>query len=318
MDEVTYFADDMELVVLPYGATVKSLKVRVGAEWREVVLGFRSAEEYRHDKTYQGCVVGRLVNRVRDARFSHGGRTYVLPANDGSTNLHGGQDGLSRQTWTMTLRRTVRDPITMTYVSPAGQGGFPGNLHVDVRFVLCKPATLRIEYTATVDAPCPVDLTHHLYFNLGSVSDRDLRRHRLQIEADFIQQLDETFCAKDSLMKVEGTPFDLRHSTEIGGLIDRAAVPGHGFVNGSWCVRSCLTNRCILTSPDDALTLNLQSDQPCIQVYTGVDADFFPGGGIALEPQGYVDAVTFSHFPSPWLYPGETFRRVAVYAFNAK
>ena len=63
-----------------------------------------------------------------------------------------------------------------------GDQGFPGNLTATARFTLTEDNRIAIEYRATVDKPCPVNLTNHAYFNLDG-NQTDVRSHKLQILA---------------------------------------------------------------------------------------------------------------------------------------
>ncbi len=54
----------------------------------------------------------------------------------------------------------------MRLESPEGDAGFPGHLSVQVRYAFDDDGTLTIGYEAASDAPTPVNLTSHPYFNL--------------------------------------------------------------------------------------------------------------------------------------------------------
>jgi aldose 1-epimerase len=62
--------------------------------------------------------------------------------------------------------------------------------------------------------------------------------------------------------------------------------------------------------------MELQSDQPCLQVWAGLQRSVFAAGAVALEPQGYIDAVNHPALPSPWLRPGDVYERSTVYRFR--
>ena len=55
----------------------------------------------------------------------------------------------------------------LTYVSADMEEGFPGQLTSHVTFSLTAENEMKISYRATTDAPTPVNLTSHPYFNLA-------------------------------------------------------------------------------------------------------------------------------------------------------
>ncbi len=55
----------------------------------------------------------------------------------------------------------------LTYVSPDGEEGFPGNLSCTVIYELNGDNELVIKYSATTDAPTIINMTNHSYFNLA-------------------------------------------------------------------------------------------------------------------------------------------------------
>ena len=95
-----------------------------------------------------------------------------------------------------------------------GDQGFPGNLTASARFTLTDDNRIAIEYRATVDKPCPVNLTNHAYFNLDG-NQCDVRNHKLQIPADAYLPVDEMGIPYQGLKEVSGTSFDFRSAKVI-------------------------------------------------------------------------------------------------------
>ena len=66
------------------GAKIAELHVanRKG-EVKDIVLGFRTAEEWRTQETYFNAICGRVANRIKGGVFELDGHTYHLPINNG-------------------------------------------------------------------------------------------------------------------------------------------------------------------------------------------------------------------------------------------
>ena len=89
---------------------------------------------------------------------------YVLAQNDGQNHLHGGIRGFDKAAWRIEAQSD--SSVTLKHVSADGDEGYPGELTVQVKYVLNDNNELRIEYEARSDRDTPVNLTNHSYFNL--------------------------------------------------------------------------------------------------------------------------------------------------------
>ncbi|MBP5758417.1 MAG: galactose-1-epimerase, partial [Bacteroidales bacterium] len=90
----------------------------------DVVLGYDSAAEYEAGSVFLGATIGRFANRIGGARFSLGGREYLLAKNDGENCLHGGA-GFHKKYWS---GRYTDGGVQLRLESPDGDQGFPGRL----------------------------------------------------------------------------------------------------------------------------------------------------------------------------------------------
>ncbi|OYX34157.1 MAG: hypothetical protein B7Y99_06075 [Caulobacterales bacterium 32-69-10] len=299
----------IEAQILDYGAVVRSL--RFGGI--ETVLGFETVEAYVADRAYQGCVVGRFANRIDRGRFEVDGRAFQVEANEGPNTLHGGPVGFGRRLWA--LERWDDRSATLSYRSPEGEEGFPGTVDARIKFRLAGATALEITWLAQASALTPVNLTHHLYFNLSGDPSTSVLDHELQIAADAITPVRPDLIPTGDLMAVEGTPFDLRRAAPIGEAVAQThpQLAIAGGLDHNWV----LNGPARLACPRTGLAMTLTTDQPGLQVYSGqgLTAPFAAHGGIALEPQGFPDAVNQPSFPDVLLRPGQTYRRHAVYRF---
>ena len=175
------------IVLMDWGATWLSCRVMVGGVEREVLLGCTHLADYFKQTAYLGATIGRFANRIAGARMIREGKVYSLAPNEGGNQLHGGPQGFNRRRWRVVEQSA--EHVVFGIESEDGDQGFPGHLVATVGYRLQDGARIRIDYTATVDAPCPVNLTNHAYFNLdGAVTD--VRDHRLQIAAQHYLPVD--------------------------------------------------------------------------------------------------------------------------------
>jgi aldose 1-epimerase len=120
-----------EAKVMGWGAVLRDLVVPAGqGRSQRVVLGLSSLADYILHSPYFGAIAGRDGNRIGEGRFRLGDRVYQLSLNDGQS-LHGGARGFSNQPWQ--LAAWDRASAAFTLLSPDGDQGYPGNLHLPAR-----------------------------------------------------------------------------------------------------------------------------------------------------------------------------------------
>ena len=311
----------LEVELIEYGAIVRSLRCPLGGGLTETVLGFPTLAEYEADRAYQGRVVGRCANRIDGATFTIDGMRFEVAANEGPNCLHGGVLGFSKRLWRFVDWAADGLSAVMAYESPDGEEGFPGRLQARATFTLTDADTLVIGWEARADRATPVSLTHHLYFNLSGDFTRPVLDHALAVAASHITPVRPDLIPTGALMSVEATPFDLRAPRRIGSVLDHRdpqLLIGGG-VDHNWVLDGGAGPAAVLTSPETGLSMSLSTDQPGLQVYSGqgLVAPFARYGGVALEPQGFPDAVNRPAFPDVVLRPGQAYRRWASYSFAA-
>ncbi|MCJ2056863.1 galactose mutarotase [Methylobacterium sp. J-048] len=323
--------------VIAWGALLRSLEVpdRAGKP-ADIVLGYGDLAGYLAKPNYFGASVGRYANRIRGGRFTLDGRTYTLATNDGPNTLHGGNAGFDKRLWTITEVKGGATPsVTLRYVSPDGEEGFPGTLTVTATYTLDATDTLTISYQATTDKPTIVNLTNHSFFNLaGEGSGRSVLDQILTIPAERYTPVDATQIPTGAHVPVAGTPFDFRTPTVIGSRIrdgrDIQIVRGRGY-DHNWVVTDAPTVEPHLVAkvedPHSGRVLEVASNQPGVQFYTGnfIDATVVGKSGLvyrqsdalAIEPELFPDTPNQPAFGSARLDPGATYRTVITYRFSA-
>ena len=314
--EIVTLANEVaELKVMTRGATIVSFKP-YGVD---IVGGYDTMEGYEADNgSYQGATVGRVANRIGDAQFTMDGAIYMVTPNDNGNCLHGGS-GFSFKMWK--IEDVNEDSVTMSYYSPDGEDGFPNGLMSKVKFTL-SDATVIIDYEAVPEGKTPIALTNHSYFNLdgfgGLIDD-----HVATIYADRYTEVDEKLIPNGVRPEVKGCAYDFTSPKKIGECFGKE-VDGydHNFIlcpefsaefNGkSIPLAASVTN--------GKLTLNVYTDQPGIQFYTGNflggKPDFRGGvkrikhGAFCLEAQTEPNCINHG---IGFYDAGETYTQTTVY-----
>ena len=323
----------VELSVISYGAIVTSVRTpcRRG-RMANVVLGYDTVTPYLSDDAYLGAVIGRYANRIAHGRFQLNGATYQLETNDGVHHLHGGTQGFGRQLWCgEPILGTETSGVRFTRISPAGEDAYPGTVSVEITYLLSADGVVTLRYHATTDAPTPLNLTQHSYFNLSGDSDRSILGHELTIHADRYTPVDTTLIPEGHSEPAKGTPFDLRAPRRIGDQLASSheqLCRGMGF-DHNWVLADAAP--CVVRSaarlhdPRTGRSLEIATSQPGIQCYTGqrlgngtaASPGRFPRyAGLCLETQHFPDSPNKPGFPSTVLRPGAEYRSRTVFAFG--
>jgi len=321
----------VEARIMTYGATLVSLQApdRSG-HFKNIVLGFDALEPYLGAKAYYGATVGRYANRIAKARFTLDGKTYQLAANDGPNSLHGGTRGFDKRIWQAEpLPVSQGNGVRLTYVSPAGEEGYPGEVTAHAVYRLDDNDNLEIEYGASTTAPTPVNLANHAYFNLTGDPSVPVLDHLLTIDADRFTPVDATLIPTGELRAVAGTPFDFRSAHAVGariGAADEQLRLGHGY-DHNWVLNKAaagITLAAVVTDPKSGRSLEVRTTQPGVQFYTGNFMNGKPaaeGGsvyayrtGLCLETQHFPDSPNQASFPSTILRPGQVYSEKTLLA----
>lgn len=295
--------------IIDIGAAIKSIIVpdRDGVQG-DVVLGYDTPEEYLADTERMGATVGRYANRIHNAAFTLDGVEYRLTANEGRNILHGGSGYEHR---IFTVESLEDNAVTLCLCDRDGDNGFPGELHISVRYELSEDNKLIIDYTAHSSRDTVLSLTNHAYFNLaghGSALD-----HELRINADSYLPVDDEKIPTGEIRPVDGSDFDFRIRRRIdSGWYDHCFV-----LNSKECAE--------LFDEKSGRKLVITTDMPGVQLYVGGGMKTRTGkygmiytknSAVCLETQQYPDAPNKPRFPSAVLRAGETFHSRTVYAFS--
>lgn len=323
-------ANGMSAEILNYGAIVSKLLVPdVNGQLDDVILGFDNLESYISDESFQGAIVGRYGNRIAGGRFVLEGIEYDLTRNEGANQLHGGSNGFNKVLWN--VEEVNNNSIILSYDSPDGEEGFPGNVKITVEYKISDENEFQIYYSGTTDKTTVLNPTNHCYFNLTGTNGSNILDHIVQIDADYITEINKEMIPTGNLIPLEGTPMDFRAPTAVGKNINAdldqlklGSGYDHNYVlnknNGS--VRKVAE----VYDPVSKRVLEVFTDQPGIQFYSGNHVNQITNGkgnsayskhaGLCLEAQGFPDSPNKPHFPSVALRPGETYKQTTIYKFS--
>ncbi|HIX75057.1 MAG TPA: galactose mutarotase [Candidatus Parabacteroides intestinipullorum] len=297
----------------------------------DVVLGYDNIQQYVQfpDNNY-GALIGRYGNRIANGQFQIDGQSYQLPQNNNGHCLHGGPKGYHAVTWD--ARQIDGQSVELTYLSPDGEAGFPGNLKVKVIYRLTDDNAIDIQYEATTDKPTIVNLTNHSYFNLSGVPGSTITDHKIQINADTYVPVDETLIPTGKIETVEGTPMDLRQLVTVGDHIDDdfAQLRYGGGYDHNWVLNTkgdLSAPAAKVVSEKSGIVMEVFTNEPGLQFYAGNSMSeagdkgklgvVYPRrGALCLETQHYPDSPNQKQFPSVVLQPGETYQSRCIYKFS--
>lgn len=322
-----------EAAITNYGGRIVSLIVK-DKEGKpvDVVIGHDALAPYQEKpESYYGALIGRYGNRIAKGKFTLDNKTYQLQVNDGQNTLHGGTDGYQAKVWN--ARQIDPQTVELSYLSKDGEGGYPGNLQVKVTYTLQDDHALQIRYAAETDRATPVNLTNHAYFNLNGAGDPSVLDHLVMLNADTYTPVDTTLIPTGKLEKVAGTPFDFTQPTAIGARIETNHAQlknGKGY-DHNFVLRpgQGLRQAAVVSSPKTGIEMEVLTEEPGIQFYTGnfMTGDKANGKGKAtygyrsafcLETQHFPDSPNQPNFPSTILKPGKQFSSQTVYKFTVK
>lgn len=332
-------ANGVRARIVALGASLQALEVP-GRDGRavDVTLGYDDVASYVDRPNYWGQTIGRYANRIAGGRFTLDGKDYQLPLNDKTTSLHGGTTGFDKRLWEVAevSQKDGLAKVSLRLVSPAGDQGYPGTLTVTATYTLDDKGTLTIDFAATSDAATIVNLTNHALFNMaGEGAPEGALGNRLTVVASRYTPVDAALIPTGELRPVAGSPFDLTRGRILAEVVrdgrDPQIVAGRGIdhnyvLDAGKTAEPKLAAR--LEDPRSGRVLEVLTDQPGLQVYTGNFLDgtlvgkgghlYRMGDGIALEPQLFPDTPNQPAFGSARVTPDRPYRHRMIYRVSTK
>ncbi len=307
--------------IISLGARISRLVVPSKIGDIDVVCGYDDVDGFFHDEgTYFNAIIGRVANRVGNAKFELNGKEYHLFKNTGEHSLHGGKEGFDLKIWKWEI---VGDyALKMSYTSKDGEEGYPGSVDISVLYELSNDNALHITYDATTDKDTPLSMTNHAYFNFDG-DFKTCHNHVMQISADKITLSNNDLITTGEFLDVKGTPWDFNSPKTIGkDLHDDALKIARGYDHNFVLNNDKINPVASVHSTVSGIKMDVYTDQPCMQLYTGNFLDGLKGkkvyecqSAFCMETQAYPNAVNVKHFDSVILKKGEKYHSHTAYKF---
>jgi aldose 1-epimerase len=318
-----------QVQILDYGATLHSwiTSDKFGKK-ADIIVGSPDLEGYLGQHPYFGCVVGRYANRINQGCLELEGKSIQLTTNLRNHHLHGGSEGWNRQIFDYQIFKE-QDYITIMFTgnSENGDQGYQGNVEFSISYTYTKDNEFIMEYRAISDAPTPINLTNHAYFNLSGEASTILG-HNVRISAKAFLEYNDDLIPTGQILLTENTPLDINESQIIGDVMDL----NHPLINMAKGFDHCFIldaykeGDVIATAhhPASGRRLQVTTTEPAIQLYcgnwlsgskskSGILEDY---SGLCLETQHYPDSPNHAHFPNTILKPGELFYSKTSYLID--
>ena len=317
---------------LNYGASIhKVLAPNAHGQIDDLVLGFDTVQEYESSANQNfGGTIGRVAGRIKNGQFTLDGKLYELEKNWKDHHLHGGsQRPLDRVVWDAHDASEGGVPcLVFKYKSHDGEAGYPGNLSISITYTLSEDNEISINFKALTDQKTPVNLTNHTYWNLKGAGCGKILDHYLEIKAKGYLSCDNDLLPNGSILGFEkSAPLDFNFTKQVGldffKIISR--YPHCKGIDHTFVLDPQHKRPVFLSERSSGRSLAIETDLPCIQVYTGNHLFSQAGknqhpyqqyGGIALECQLYPDAVNQSSFPSCILSPDNEFNHFIKFTIS--
>lgn len=325
-------ANGMEVCITNFGGRIVSIMVPdKNGEMKDVALGFDSIADYINVPSDFGAAIGRYANRINQGKLVLDGDTIQLPQNNYGHCLHGGPTGWQYQVY---AGQQVNDStLQLTMQSPDGDNNFPGNVTAHVTYTLKGDNSIDIKYDATTDKKTVINMTNHSYFNLSGNPQNTITDNILYVNADSITPVDSTFMTTGEMLALEGNSMNFKNAKSINEGIDMTNEQvkfgmgiDHNYVLNTKGNMEEVAARVVC--PSTGITLEVYTDEPGIQVYTGNFLDGTVTGkkgivyqqrvGLCLESQHYPDSPNKPQWPSVILEPGQTYQSHCIFKFGVE
>ncbi|AXI10517.1 galactose-1-epimerase [Oceanobacillus sp. 143] len=322
----------MKVSVLDYGGIITQILVPDQDGLLEnVVLGYQDYEDYTENPNFFGALIGRVAGRIQGAAFELDGKTYKLESNEGKNQLHGGSGGFHQIIWDVEPFETDGAvSLKLGHQSADGDGGYPGNVTIEVTYTLTDSNQLIIDYVAKSDKTTPITLTNHSYFNLSGNLKNAVHQHEVRMNSNYFVELDSELIPTGRLLDTEGTVFDFREGRLLqDGFMDDSLqnrLAGNGY-DHYFVFDSEQENSIVVRDKDSGRRMDIVTTQPGVVMYTSnslVEGEKLRNGmsrkylGVCFETQGSPASLHHEGFPNVVLDAGQSYKKQTSFTFSVE
>lgn len=332
-EKVTLTNDNgMTVSFLNYGGIITEiLAPDKHGNLENVVLAYQDYNQYISNPGFLGALIGRVAGRIPNASIELNGKTYNLEANEGKHTLHGGAHGFNQMLWnneTFELNNAVC--ARLSYTSPDGEGGFPGNVEAEVTYTLNNDNQFIINYITRTSQMTPLTLTNHAYFNLSGNARNPIHEHEVTLDSSQFVELDEDLIPTGRILDVQGTVFDFRKGRLLKDGFNHEArqnrIVGNGY-DHYFLFDKKRDVQAMIKEETSGRTLTIQTNQPGTVMYTsnnldkglelkqGVTEKYL---GLCLETQGSPASLHHKGFPNIMQKEGEVCKTQTIFSFGVE
>lgn len=316
-----------------YGCTLTSIVLNnLDGSKNDVLLGYSTLEGYLNSNYCFGAIVGRFANRIGKAQFTLEEKKYTLDKNDGQNTLHGGFNGFDKMIWdSKIVSKKNAAGVKFTRTSFDGEQGFPGNVKIEILYLLDEDCNLTCKYTAETDKATPINITNHAYFNL--CENGSVKNHVVKMNSSKYLEVNEKLIPTGKILDVKDSAFDFTKPKKIGQQISEVGAGyDHCYVTKMYDEKTSGVplddEKLVEFANIKALNgheMNVFTNMIGCQFYT---ANFIKGicgkngkiysnhDAFCMETQCFPDSPNKKEFPSCILYPGQKMKAKTVYSFK--
>ena len=301
-----------KIKILNYGARIYKWTIKTQENHREIILSYPRPEDYIVDPFYLGAIVGPYANRIANSQVNINQEYIYLKPNEGVNHLHGGASSLSNMLWTCIEYN--KNSLKLKCDFEDGLNGYPGKMIFEVTYKMTSNRKLDISLDVISEKITVAGPTSHPYFNLNF--DQTENKHFLKLKTKYFTPKNNDDIPNGKILSTSNSSLDFTNKT----LIDNNIYLDDNFilVNKDTTLHDKVSKIATLVSYDKKIELDVESNYPAIQVYTGqyLKKPFYPKQGICLEPQFCPNSPNFLNFPYHNTQPNLPLSTRIIYSIN--
>lgn len=303
-----------KITILNYGATI--YQWHAFSDMRNIVISNVRLDDYLNpDNAFMGATIGRVANRIGDAKFKLNGITYYLDKNFYPASGHGGNESFFRQKFEVVTHE--KELLKLKYFSKHLESNYPGNVSFYVTYQL-KDNELDIVYEATTDQDTLLNITNHSYFNLSN--EPNILNHKLKATSSKMLDTDKDLVPTGKITDNTNTVLDFNKERVLKEIIfDKSVLDKVDGLDHFFLFDSKKKAEIVLSYKNKSLIIN--TTYPGFQAYSFQKRVYQPllnrtyekYIGITFEPHIEPDSINHPSFNTIVLKAGEKYYHTISY-----